>query len=164
MIIGFTGSQSGMNNFQRNELNKLFDKHNPDTLHHGDCIGADANCHYEFLRWHVKNDNKDRKIVIHPPLDKKKQAFTFSTPLVGILLDDINNCKHKVIIQEEVPYAYLERNRHIVDACSVIIATPKEVEHTLRSGTWATIRYSWKQKKETIIIPPLFAAGFGHDK
>ncbi len=161
MIIGFTGSQSGRNPFQANEVMKCFDKFMPHTLHHGDCIGSDAETHYDFIRWHIKNNTQERTIIIHPPIDFKKRAMVTLT-MFGQFRDDYNNCKFKINIKFREPFAYLERNRHIVDESEQIVATPKEVEHTLRSGTWATIRYAWKQKKTTIIIPPLFAESAGN--
>jgi hypothetical protein len=50
---------------------------------------------------------------------------------------------------------YLERNKRIVDNVTLLIATPKEFHHTLRSGTWSTIRYAWKKKIDVVIIPPI---------
>ena len=159
MTIGFCGSQNGMNSFQENEVLRIFDNIQPQTLHHGDTVGADSQCHYDFLRWHARNDYEDRVIIIHPPVDFKKRAFVDDEKKIGnSLREQLLKCKHSVKIITLEPFAYLERNRHIVDAVEKMIATPKEVEHTLRSGTWATIRYAWKQKKEVRVIPPLFAA------
>jgi len=156
MIIGFTGTQAGMNQFQKDEVVKLFNAHQPRELHHGDCIGADSQCHYLFLNWHIDNDTVSRKIIIHPPLNFSKRAFTADfTKYSHGLKEKLANCKYKIVIETLDEKAYLERNRDIVDAVQVMIATPKEIDHTLRSGTWSTIRYSWHQRKETIVIPPL---------
>ena len=48
----------------------------------------------------------------------------------------------------------LDRNRDIVDACDVLIATPKDFVEELRSGTWATVRYARKQRKPLVIVWP----------
>jgi predicted Rossmann fold nucleotide-binding protein DprA/Smf involved in DNA uptake len=52
------------------------------------------------------------------------------------------------------PKAPLDRNRDIVDAAAVLIAAPKEMTETLRSGTWATVRYARKQGKQVWIVWP----------
>jgi len=49
---------------------------------------------------------------------------------------------------------YLERNRYIVDLTDMLIATPNTEYMVLRSGTWSTIRYAIKTKKEVITIYP----------
>lgn len=157
MIIGFTGTQSGRNNFQQKEVFNLFDKYKPTTLHHGDCIGSDAETHFDFMRWHVKNDFVERYIVIHPPVNSNKRAGVMLPYKGTLLFEELNNCKFAIKIFHKEVFPYLERNRHIVEESEIIIATPKEVEHTLRSGTWATIRYAWKLKKKVYVIPPLFA-------
>jgi hypothetical protein len=48
----------------------------------------------------------------------------------------------------------LERNTEIVKACDVLIATPKEQDEVLRSGTWATIRRARKYDKKLAVIFP----------
>ena len=173
MILGFTGTQSGMNEYQRNKFIEFLNQFNPNEFHHGDCIGADNDAHYAFLKWHTNNDKIMRKIVIHPPTNQQKRAFTTNQfisvkfhhsnvqmlvsheKILTLLKIDLLNCKYKILIEELDDLPYLERNRSIVDACNVMIATPKEMEHTLRSGTWATVRYAWQKKKNIIIIPPL---------
>jgi hypothetical protein len=48
----------------------------------------------------------------------------------------------------------LERNKHIVHNCGWLIAAPKEDSETLRSGTWATIRYARKLRRPITIVFP----------
>lgn len=49
----------------------------------------------------------------------------------------------------------LDRNRDIVAACDVLIATPKGViEQRRGSGTWATMRYGQKARKPVVVIWP----------
>lgn len=156
MKLGFTGTQNGMNTFQIREFIKLLHKYDPDEFHHGDCIGSDKQAHFRFINYHLENNTKERTIVIHPPTNKGKSAFTYvidkwPREMCTKLLD----AKYKLDLKMREPFAYLARNQDIVRECDVLIACPKEVEHTLRSGTWATIRYGWHQKKETIVIPPL---------
>ncbi len=55
---------------------------------------------------------------------------------------------------EHIPAPPLERNHSIVNVTERLIATPKEMEEVLRSGTWATIRYAKKMRKPVEIIWP----------
>ena len=41
-----------------------------------------------------------------------------------------------------------------MDNSDILIATPKEKEEQLRSGTWATIRYAKKTKKIVFLVYP----------
>lgn len=129
--IAFTGTQVGMTDSQLSII-RLFIKTHLDEIqevHHGDCIGADDDFH-TLVRLH-----SNIKIVIHPPKNKSKRAF-----------------KQGDLILE--PDEYLKRNHDIVDTCDILLATPKENEEVLRSGTWATIRYGKKSGKVVIIIFP----------
>ena len=103
-------------------------------LHHGDCVGADANMHelcFE-MGW---------QIMVHPPVDPKKRAFVHNTRFW-----EPERCE----MLPEKPY--LERNHDMVDVGGVLYATPKEKEEQLRSGTWATVRYAKKVHVPTILF------------
>ena len=129
MIIGFTGTQNGMTPEQIGTVNYLLGKHKPEEVHHGDCKGADADFH---------NISRTHKIdvVLHPPIKDVKRAF----------------CSDYF---EAAPKKdYLDRNRDIVDACELLIATPKEKEMQQRSGTWYTIRYALRMHRRVIIVFP----------
>lgn len=98
-------------------------------FHHGDCIGADAQAHY------VVNSFRGTSIVIHPPVDEEHRAF----------------CKADEV-QILTPFNHLRRNRNIVDACDIMIATPLQDAHQSRGGTWYTIDYSLSKRKEVTVI------------
>ena len=103
-------------------------------LHHGDCIGADTDAHNLVVDYFKENlYSFVGRIIIHPPIIEYKRSF----------------CKAKTVLP---PKPYLERNHDIVDSSDVLIATPKEMEQQLRSGTWATIRYAVKTKKPVNIL------------
>lgn len=151
MILGFTGSQSGMTSFQRETFASILSIHKVTELHHGDCIGSDEQAHK------IAYDEGITIFSIHPPSNHNKRAFCF---------DDQQLTKFNHILTEYKEYddarvrwypvkSYLERNKEIVDAVEIMVATPKEYQHTLRSGTWQTIRYGWQVKKHIIIIPPV---------
>jgi hypothetical protein len=133
MIVGFTGTQDGMTPQQKQCFNTLLAYFKCDELHHGDCIGADADAHESGL-------DIAAKIVIHPPNYASKRAFCDKKIFEGVTIE---------VMPEKW---YIDRNHDIVDASEVMIATPKEQEEQLRSGTWATIRYAKKLKKSLVII------------
>lgn len=125
--IGFTGTQDGMTSKQIRTLGLIILVHMPAQWpavewHHGDCIGADEECHrlVRALRF---------RVVLHPPDNDSKRAFC-------------KLIKDRVVAMEPAPY--LERNRDIVDETRYLIAAPKG-EEVQRSGTWSTVRYARQQ-------------------
>ena len=123
MKLGFTGSQGGMDEGQIDRVRDLIGQ--ATELHHGDCIGSDAQAHVIAMTLGVRT-------VIHPPDDGRKRAF----------------CQAD---EAREPRPYLVRNRNIVDATDALIAAPDGPERR-RSGTWATIRYARKIGKPVTII------------
>lgn len=110
---------------QRDMLTRLLDG---SEFHFGDCVGADAQaCKIAY--------QKGMYIIKHPPINQSKQAFCDAD-------------------EERTPKDYLQRNYDIVDESDVVLATPKEIDEQLRSGTWATIRYARRTNKKLIIIYP----------
>lgn len=130
MKIGFTGTQKGMSPGQINGLMQLLDDLDASELHHGDCIGADAEADRVARAMDVK-------IVIHPPEKGRKRAYCFKP-------GDVELDRRE----------YLQRNHDIVDATDVMIATPAEDQEQMRSGTWATVRYARRVGKKVIVIVP----------
>ena len=133
-LIGFTGTQTGMTRAQKATFSHLFRDRLAKEIcfAHGDCIGADSDAH-DIVIGIMKGKSY---IVIHPPIDDSKRAFK-------------QGAKHVF-----PPKEYLERNHNIVATCDLLIAAPKGFKEELRSGTWATIRYAKKQKKQICIIYP----------
>jgi hypothetical protein len=130
--IGFTGTQQGMTQSQKDMVKYFLGFFAVSEVHHGDCVGADA----EF---HAIARSERLKVALHPPTNPAKRAF----------------CE----ADEEFPKKdYLVRNREIVDNSDILIATPKTKKEEVRSGTWSTIRYAQKpnvrKDKRIIIIFP----------
>ena len=148
MKIAFTGTQQGMTEFQKKELAARLTELNPTEFIHGDCIGADNEANTIAMQVGVK--------VFHlfPSTLGPKRAYCFTPPgpLGSNAWWTYNTGQ---VIKIETPEAPLYRNKKIVDECDMLIACPKEHAHTLRSGTWATIRYAWKRKKNVLVIPPI---------
>lgn len=125
MHVGFSGTREGMTAPQLNAVRAEFDALRG-TLHHGDCIGADAEAH-------AAARTVGMKVHGHPPSNPKLRAF----------------CQFD---SEEKPYPYLTRNSHIVDATAVLIAAPKGEEG--QSGTWSTINYALRRGKPVRAVMP----------
>ncbi len=123
--LGTTGSRDGLSKSQAEALETWLDSHDPSILHHGDCIGADAEvagiC--RVYGW---------ELTSHPPM---VASFRARVPSETVL--------------PEQPY--LLRNKDIVDASELLIAFPKGPE-IRRSGTWATVRYAKRAGKEVLFL------------
>ena len=132
MNFGFTGTQNGMTPLQKKAFWQFLRGYHSSNIikefHHGDCEGADKEAHDMAVYLGVY-------VVVHPPENSLKRAWCSGN-------------------REEKPLPYLKRNTEIVKACDMLIATPKEQEEVLRSGTWATIRRARKQNKPYLIICP----------
>ena len=129
MEIGFTGTQIGMTDKQKETVKKFLLSFKAARFHHGDCMGADSQAHDIAKELGIA-------ITIHPPLNSSKRALKTG---------------YKKLLDKK---PHVERNHDIVDNCRILIACPKGNDEQLRSGTWATVRYAKKQKVETIIIYP----------
>ena len=137
--LGFTGTQTGMTLEQKAAVRGLLPQVEF-TLHHGDCIGADAQVH-ELCRTRPKL----ARIVIHPPVNQDKRACCSLEPeFAGFA------------IMPRRPY--LDRNKRIVVAgVDGLIGTPKEMSEPARlraGGTWATIRMARRAGRFIAIVWP----------
>jgi len=131
--IGFTGTREGLTEEQKKALrtflqNQFLHITKEGHFHHGDCIGADEQA--SFIAREV-----GFSIYGHPPINPKYRAY----------FDNDVEFESK---------EYLVRNHDIVDSTSLLVACPKRDLEEWRSGSWATIRYAHKIKKETKIIFP----------
>ena len=127
MNIGVTGSRLGLTGPQSDWLAGFLLVVGPTDLHHGDCEGVDAMAHDIAGAFGCRR-------VIHPPINPKSRAW----------------CMGEEILPEK---PYLERNKDIVNACSVLLVFPSGPER-LRSGTWSTYRYAKKIGKHFYVIYP----------
>lgn len=130
--IGFTGTQAGMTPEQQASAYQIVALSEATDLHHGDCLGADDQ---------MDQIARELDLIrhIHPPTNGSRRARCMPREGVDVVY---------------APFPYLERNRAIVGASEAMIATPKETAEALRSGTWATVRYSRKQGKPLFIVWP----------
>lgn len=101
----------------------------PEWLHHGDCVGADAQAHAAAAYGSVR-------IHLHPADFTTKRAWCTGAELMA------------------GPAPPLVRNRVMVDVSEALIATPRLMVEELRSGTWATVRYARKCRVPVHIVWP----------
>jgi hypothetical protein len=133
MRVGFTGTRDGMTFGQAVAFNGIVASTADMTVfRHGCCLGAD-----EQAARAVNLLNPSPTIFGHL---SDVPAMT-SQEAVGYCDDTA---------QPERP---LDRNKHIVDGCDILIACPKGPEE-LRSGTWSTVRYARKKGKQVVIVWP----------
>lgn len=127
-IVGFTGTRRGMSVAQKNKLNALLADIGAVELHHGDCVGADAEAHQIATKLGLS-------VCIHPPEEKSLRAFC-----VGDM--------------EAPSKDYLSRDRDIVNETECLIAAPYESAYpeTQNGGTWYTIRHAMQSKRPVFII------------
>jgi hypothetical protein len=130
MNIGFTGTRGKLTVKQMEGISDAI-RGLPamdHTFHHGDCIGADE---YAAAVAHLYGLH----VTAHPPSNQKYRA-------------------HAVWSDQILPEKpYLARNHDIVNASDALIACPDGPE-SLRSGTWATVRYAQKKRIPIVILMP----------
>lgn len=142
-----------MTPFQYSELVQRLKDKECSELVNGYCIGSDEKSILAAIEAGV------RVFTLYPSTLKNKWAKVLGTPSKfeqwqQIELE-VGGVKYTISYMFKNIMKPLERNHHIVELGEELIATPKEFSHTLRSGTWATIRYAWKRKKKVLTIPPL---------
>lgn len=135
IIIGFTGTQVGMTDAQKREVNAILADKKSQSIGincaiHGDCIGADS----EF---HTMATNLQYQTIAYPASDVDKRK--------------VANCQCSF---KNPPRPALTRNHDIVGVANLMVACPKEMSEIIRSGTWATIRYARSIKTPLIIVFP----------
>lgn len=114
--FGFTGTRLGLSAAQHLWLPSVIPA--GVTVHHGACVGADAQFH-ECAR------RAGNPVIAHPPINPRLR-MPYDTYATWLPAKD-----------------YLDRDRDIVDASAHLLATPDGPERQ-QSGTWYTVRYAVK--------------------
>jgi hypothetical protein len=125
--VGMTGSRNGLTAEQRQAAADWLLTIQPEWLHHGDCIGADAEL--DGIAREL-----DIQTCVHPPERSDRRAY----------------CEGDVILE---PLPYLMRNQGIVAESDILLAFPDGPEK-LRSGTWSTVKYAREKGIQIIIVMP----------
>ncbi len=136
MIIGYTGTQDGMTfeqlNALRNKLLVLLSHSRITEAHQGMCVGGDAQFHNM-----IRALSPNTKIIGHPGFEEghsKRSKVQCDVVLPVPKPGRLHPC--------------IQRNHDIVAAVDIMYAAPKQEKEVMRSGTWATIRWSWKMGKQ----------------
>jgi hypothetical protein len=133
MKVGCTGTRNALNQVQLDKIKLVLARiadHStkPLELHHGDCVGADAQI-AEIAKL------CGFKLVVHPPVKSDLRAFHQGE-------------------ESRPPLSYFARNRNIVNETEILIVAPKDDQWQPQGGTWYTHDYAVKQKKPVIIFYP----------
>ena len=134
MIVSFTGTRKGMGDSQHSRVLELVAEFAPTEVHHGDCVGADA----EFAEIVGTCPLFKSEVVAHPGVPKHSGHRLYRA-----------NSKYNTQNLKEKPY--LERNREMVDLLGpddVLIAAPAPDS----VGTEYTIDYGIKKGKKVVIV------------
>lgn len=136
VVVGFTGTREGMTPRQRAFVMSALQGWQATGVlaeaHHGDCEGADEQFHGLCRQLGVP-------VVLHPPSAGDRRAW----------------CEGAVRTEKALPF--LERNKEIVRAASVLIATPKEGREPAPGrgqGTWSTVRYARSRGGAPRVVMP----------
>lgn len=128
MKVGVTGTRSGMTETQFFLVKGFLESLKGAELHHGDCVGVDAEVA-------MLAQELGYKIVCHPPEKDDLRAYVPA---------------HEM----REPFSYFRRNRNIVDECDMLIVVPYQSSQQAHGGTWYTYSYAVKKNKRTEIIWP----------
>lgn len=135
MTLGFTGTHHGMTTAQLKSVRTLLNTLGVAILHHGDCIGADAQADRIAKQLGAV-------VVIHPPLNERKRAF----------------CDYSLPNELREAKPYLARNRDIVsEGIDGLVAAPRqtiEPDNKRGQGTWTTIGYARQAGRNIWIVLP----------
>lgn len=132
MKLGFTGTRFGMSVLQKRVFQLAVASKSIEEFHHGSCQGADV----EAARI-VRELHPSCRIVAHPGPDGDNHR-----ELSGV--DDLTL----------EPKTHFARNRDIVNATDLLLATPFQAERQSRGGTWYTVDFAEKFNREVGIIWP----------
>jgi len=138
--IGFTGSRHGASEHQRKGIRDLlahYVRAGGFELHHGDCLGADADAD-EIARELGELYPGRVRIVVHPPTSPSWRAWTKGD-------------------ENRPPRGYFERNRAIVDETELVLACPLDDREVVngkpsRGGTWWTVRYARERRVPWLVV------------
>jgi len=133
--VGFTGPSSGMTAAQAVRVTQALTSLRgvgASTANHGMCIGADEVFHglARYLGF---------RLVGWPGVTNTGTVYRRA----AVTCDEVMPVKF-----------FLDRNRDIVHASSVLLTTPDGARERVRSGTWATIRYARRCKLPLVLIDP----------
>lgn len=137
--IGITGTSAGVTPQQVERLRAMLQSlvqppPHEHELHHGDCVGADAEAHKLAIELGLR-------VLIHPGVFANGKAN-----------DKRAYCQGAQFVF--APMTMFARNREIVDDTNFLIALPRLMTEESEGGTWYTINYARKRPTVIFIIWP----------
>lgn len=129
---GFTGTRAGMSDFQKQMVERSLTKGQPVIFRHGGAYGGDTESHRLWKRVCAKSHAN-----IWPADEKRASIF-----------------RGDIRTTVESPMDPLSRNIRIVELSKFVLAAPNNEFEEQRSGTWQTIRESFKRDRPVLIIWP----------
>lgn len=134
MRLAFTGTRKGMTPRQHSIVKQILEEFEPDEVSHGGCVGADEEFHQLCISMQL--------------------AYIHVWPS-NIQSMQMNYPSHfNVIVHVHPPQPPLDRNWDIVREADLVVACPESAQESLRSGTWATVRYADQLNKTIKVIKP----------
>ena len=141
VVLGFTGTRTGMSAAQKRTFAALVRELQPGTFRHGACVGAD-----EDAAAIVRAECPLCRILAYPGVSARGGDNNEHRSVKAIALS-------REVMPEETHFA---RNRRIVLGADLLVATPWQSEEPTASqgGTWYTIAFARRQKCKVRIIWP----------
>lgn len=131
MILGITGTRAGFAEPQLRAVRGVVAVL-PDRVVHGGAIGVDE----ALDRWFRSLGLPPDRVEVYPANAERARAMAMNGSRI-----------HPVM-------SPLHRNRLIVARCDHLLACPGTMTETLRSGTWATMRYARAAGKPITLVLP----------
>jgi hypothetical protein len=130
--VGFTGTREGMTRKQFRKFCTIIRTTPMKSFHQGCCIGADTQACIAMYDYRPKV-----RMFGHPPTDTRYMDM-MNPEFCDTLMD---------------PLPYHERNKAIVRASTLMIATPLASTY-YQSGTWHAIDFSIRKHTPVLLIDP----------
>lgn len=126
--VGITATRDGLTPEQAHALAGLLAGWDVAELHHGDCVGGDAEADAIAAALGIPR-------VAHPPDNSGLRAYTAA----------------EVVLP---PEPYKARNRAIVLATCPLVGLPASPVEQRYGGTWGTVRYARGLGRPLLIVAP----------
>lgn len=117
---------------QLDKISRLLALIEPEEVHHGDCVGADAEVHAVCAELGLH-------VVLHPPLNDTLRAW----------------CAGEHVLRSLRPQPYDTRNLRIVRDVQLLLAAPAIAEYAnVRSGTGHAIATARNLRVARLVVLP----------
>jgi len=139
LVLGVTATRNGLTPAQGRVAALLLrgtPQHPIRELHHGDCVGGDADVDAIAAALGVYR-------VIHPPDNPALRAFCLPDGHDPYTLGRVLP-----------PLPYKVRNRVIADSCWCLLAFPATIREQPYGGTWSTVLYARSRGLPLVLVRP----------